>query len=117
MSLISFEFLAFLAVLFLCYFLIPGKWQWKVLLCANIVFYLWAGIKYFVETLERCLIKAGVIDKAADKEFLPMQPGDVYQTYADVKDLVRDFGFKPKTSLEEGLTKFAEWYAEYYEIK
>ncbi|MBR2950550.1 MAG: GDP-mannose 4,6-dehydratase [Lachnospiraceae bacterium] len=71
----------------------------------------------FVETLERCLIKAGVIDKAADKEFLPMQPGDVYQTYADVQDLIRDFGFKPKTSLEEGLTKFAEWYAEYYGIK
>jgi len=75
------------------------------------------SLLYFVETLEKCLMKAGVIDKPAEKEFLPMQPGDVYQTYADVDELVRDFGFKPKTSLEEGLTKFAEWYAAYYRKK
>lgn len=72
------------------------------------------SLMYFVETLENCLMQAGVIEKPAEKEFLPMQPGDVYQTYADVEDLERDFGFKPSTSLKEGLTQFAEWYAEYY---
>ena len=50
----------------------------------------------------------------AEKEFLPMQPGDVYQTYADVDDLVRDFDFKPNTSLKEGLSRFAKWYKEFY---
>ena len=49
-----------------------------------------------------------------NKEFLPMQPGDVYRTYADVDDLVKDFDFTPKTSIEEGLAKFWEWYREYY---
>lgn len=69
---------------------------------------------YFVETLEECLIREGIIDKPAEKEFLPMQPGDVYQTYADVDDLVRDFDFKPNTSLKEGLSRFAKWYREFY---
>jgi len=69
---------------------------------------------YFVETLEKCLINEGIIDKPAEKEFLPMQPGDVYQTYADVDDLIKDFNFKPSTSLEEGLSKFAKWYKEFY---
>lgn len=68
----------------------------------------------FVETLEKCLMAEGVIDKPAEKEFLPMQPGDVYQTYADVTELVRDFGFKPNTSLKEGLSRYAKWYKEYY---
>ncbi|WP_144554597.1 GDP-mannose 4,6-dehydratase [Bacillus sp. X1(2014)] len=68
----------------------------------------------FVETLEKCLIGEGIIDKPAEKELLPMQPGDVYQTYADVDELVKDFGFKPSTSLEEGLSRFAKWYKEYY---
>ena len=45
-----------------------------------------------------------------------MQPGDVYQTYADVDELVRDFGFKPNTSLEEGLSRFAKWYKKYYNL-
>lgn len=72
------------------------------------------SLLYFVETLEKCLMEAGVIDHPAEKEFLPMQPGDVYQTYADVEPLVKDFGFKPETSLEEGLRKFAQWYAAYY---
>lgn len=62
----------------------------------------------FITILEECL------DKEAVKEFLPMQPGDVYQTYADVTDLMNDFGFKPDTSLREGLSKFAEWFKEYY---
>ena len=62
----------------------------------------------YIETLERCL---GV---EAKKEFLPMQPGDVYQTYADVTELMRDYDFKPDTSIEEGLQKFVEWYRSYY---
>lgn len=56
------------------------------------------------------------IGMEAKKEYLPMQPGDVYQTYADVSQLQKDFGFKPDTSIEEGLGKFAEWYKEYYKI-
>ena len=43
-----------------------------------------------------------------------MQPGDVYQTYADVTDLMEDFGFKPSTSMDEGMRKFVEWFKEYY---
>lgn len=69
---------------------------------------------HFIETLERCLMAEGVIDKPGKKEFLPMQPGDVYQTYADVEPLIRDFGFKPSTSIEVGLRYFAKWYKEYY---
>jgi nucleoside-diphosphate-sugar epimerase len=69
---------------------------------------------YFVDTLEKCLLSEGIIEKPARKELLPMQPGDVYQTYADVEDLVKDFGFKPATSLEEGLRRFSKWYRAYY---
>ena len=54
------------------------------------------------------------LGKEAKKEFLPMQPGDVYQTYAYVTDLMRDYGFKPDTSLEKGLGLFVEWFKEYY---
>lgn len=64
----------------------------------------------FVAALEKAL---GI---EATKEFLPMQPGDVYQTYADVSELMKDFDFKPNTSIEEGLGRFAKWYREYYEI-
>lgn len=45
-----------------------------------------------------------------------MQPGDVVRTYADVSDLEKDIGFKPSTSIEEGLGKFIDWYKEYYKI-
>lgn len=62
----------------------------------------------FINILERSL------GREAAKEFLPMQPGDVYETYADVGDLMKDYGFKPSTSIEEGLSKFAEWFLEYY---
>lgn len=65
----------------------------------------------FITTLEKCL------GKEAKKEFLPMQKGDVYQTYADVEDLMRDYGFKPDTSIEEGLGRFAEWFLAYYDHK
>ena len=68
----------------------------------------------FVEILEENLIKEGIVSEPAKKEFLPMQPGDVYQTYADVEELVKDFGFKPETTLEEGLSNFAKWYKEFY---
>lgn len=54
------------------------------------------------------------LGRAAEKEYLPMQPGDVYQTYADVSDLIRDFDFKPSTSIQEGLNRFAEWFLMYY---
>ncbi len=68
----------------------------------------------FVNILEEKLLKYGVIKDKVEKELLPMQQGDVYQTYADISDLQRDFGFSPKTSLDEGLDKFAKWYKEYY---
>ena len=61
----------------------------------------------FVELLEKAL------GKTAEKKYLPMQPGDVYETYADVSDLERDFGFAPDTPLEEGLKRFAEWFLDY----
>ena len=73
-----------------------------------------SSLMNFVEILENCLIKEGIISEPGKKELLPMQPGDVYQTYADVTDLERDFGFKPSTTLEEGLGKFAEWYKRCY---
>lgn len=72
------------------------------------------SLMYFVETLEKCLLNEGIITEPAKKELLPMQPGDVYQTFADVSDLEKDFGFKPSTSLEEGLSRFAAWYKGYY---
>lgn len=52
----------------------------------------------------------------AKKEFLPLQPGDVPDTFADVSDLENDFGFKPSTPLKEGVYKFVEWYKDYYKI-
>jgi len=63
----------------------------------------------FIEVLEDCL------GKKAKKNLLPMQPGDVPATYADVDDLIKDVGFKPTTAIEEGIKKFVEWYREYYE--
>lgn len=74
------------------------------------------NLLYFVKTLEKCLMEEGILHRPAEKEFLPMQPGDVYQTYADVDDLVRDFGFKPNTPLEEGLSRFVKWYKEFYKL-
>lgn len=67
----------------------------------------------FVEILENCLIKENIISSPGKKELLPMQPGDVYQTFADVTDLEKDFGFKPATTLEQGLGAFAKWYKNY----
>lgn len=72
----------------------------------------------FVTILQEELVRAGVLPKEYDfeshKELVPMQPGDVPVTYADTTPLERDFGFKPSTTLREGLRKFAEWYKEFY---
>ena len=72
----------------------------------------------FVDILQQELIRAGVLpedyDFEAHKELVPMQPGDVPVTYADTSALERDFGFKPSTSLRDGLRAFAEWYAKFY---
>ena len=74
----------------------------------------------FVDILQQELIRAGVLsadyDFEAHKELVPMQPGDVPVTYADTSALERDFGFKPSTSLREGLRKFAEWYKVFYQV-
>jgi UDP-glucuronate 4-epimerase len=61
-----------------------------------------------IGTLEKSL------GKIAEKNFLPMQPGDVPRTFADVDDLMRDVGFKPATTIESGIERFAEWYQAFY---
>jgi len=63
-----------------------------------------------IETLETCL------GKKSQKNMLPMQPGDVPETYADVDDLIRDVGFRPDTPLEEGIARFVQWYRSYHKI-
>ena len=72
----------------------------------------------FVDILQQELIYAGLLPENYDfeshKELVPMQPGDVPVTYADTSALERDFGFKPSTSLREGLRKFAQWYKAFY---
>ncbi len=64
----------------------------------------------YIEVLENCL------GRKAEKNLLPMQPGDVPATYADVDDLVRDFDYRPATSLEYGVEKFVQWYREYFRV-
>ena len=75
----------------------------------------------FVKILQEELIRAGVLpadyDFESHKQFVPMQAGDVPMTYADTTPLECDFGFKPSTSLRDGLRRFAEWYATYYGAK
>jgi len=63
---------------------------------------------HFIEVLERCL------GKKAKKNLLPMQPGDVPVTYADIDELARDVGYRPKRGIEEGIPEFVRWYKEYY---
>jgi UDP-glucuronate 4-epimerase len=65
---------------------------------------------YFIEALENAL------GKKAEKKLLPLQKGDVVETYADVDDLMRDVGFRPDTPVEEGIKRFVDWYRNYYEI-
>jgi UDP-glucuronate 4-epimerase len=67
-------------------------------------------LSYFIEVLEREL------GRAAQKNLLPMQPGDVPATSADVSDLMRDVGFRPDTPIEVGLARFVKWYREYYGV-
>jgi len=64
----------------------------------------------YIETLERCL------GKTAEKNLLPLQPGDVIDTYADVEALIKDTGYKPDVSIEYGVGKFVEWYLDYYQV-
>ncbi len=64
----------------------------------------------YIHAIETCL------EKEAEKELLPMQAGDVPRTEADVSDLVRDIGYKPSTTVEEGIERFVEWYIKYYKI-
>lgn len=75
----------------------------------------------FVTILQEELVGAGVLpndyDFESHKELVPMQPGDVPVTYADTTPLEQDFGFKPSTSLREGLRRFAVWYAGYYGLQ
>jgi len=65
-------------------------------------------LRHYIEVLEACL------GKKAEKNLLPLQPGDVPDTYADVSDLVRDTGYKPDTSVEVGVRNFVNWYRDYY---
>lgn len=65
-------------------------------------------LMHYIETLERCL------GKTAKRNFLPMQPGDVPATFADVEALVRDVGYQPATPVETGIARFVEWYRGYY---
>ena len=78
------------------------------------------NLLYFVETLQKELVLAGVLpedyDFEAHKELLPMQPGDVPITYADTSALEKEFDFKPATPLQVGLRKFAMWYKDFYRV-
>jgi UDP-glucuronate 4-epimerase len=67
-------------------------------------------LSHYIETLEKCL------GKKAEKNLLPLQLGDVPDTYADVEDLVRDVGYRPSTSVEEGVKAFVDWYRSYYKV-
>lgn len=64
----------------------------------------------FIKALEKSLGKESI------KEYLPMQPGDVYRTEADVSDLVKNTGYRPSTTVDEGVGKFVDWYKKYYRI-
>ncbi len=64
----------------------------------------------YIEVLEKCL------GKKAKKNLLPLQAGDVPDTYADVTDLVRDTGYKPDTTVEVGISRFVDWYRAYYGV-
>ena len=67
-------------------------------------------LEHYIHVLEECL------GKKAEKNLLPLQAGDVPDTYADVSDLIRDVDYKPDTSVETGIANFVEWYREYYKI-
>jgi UDP-glucuronate 4-epimerase len=68
-------------------------------------------LMHFIEVLEGCL------GRKAEKNMLPLQPGDVPDTYADVKDLAADVGYRPQTTVETGIGNFVKWYLDYYKVK
>lgn len=74
----------------------------------------------FIDILQQELISAGVLpedyDFEAHKKLVPMQPGDVPVTYADTRGLEKDYGYRPSTTLREGLRQFAKWYKKYYKV-
>ncbi len=70
----------------------------------------WVELSHFIEVIENKL------GKQAQKNLLPMQPGDVPATYADIDDLFRDVGFKPQTTIEHGIGEFLAWYKDYYQV-
>jgi UDP-glucuronate 4-epimerase len=65
---------------------------------------------HYIEVLEQCL------GKKAEMNLLPLQPGDVPDTYADVTDLIKDTGYKPDTEVETGIAQFVDWYKDYFKI-
>ena len=65
-------------------------------------------LAHYISTLESCL------NRKAEKNLLPLQAGDVPDTFADVSDLIRDVDYKPDTSVEDGVSKFVDWYLDYY---
>lgn len=67
-------------------------------------------LMHYIEVLEQCL------DRKAQMNLLPLQPGDVPDTYADTADLERDVGYRPDTPVEEGVARFVEWYRDYYQV-
>jgi UDP-glucuronate 4-epimerase len=67
-------------------------------------------LMHFIQTLEDCL------GRTAQKEYLPLQPGDVPKTYADVTDLMQDVGFRPNTPIEHGISEFVHWYRSYFHV-
>jgi UDP-glucuronate 4-epimerase len=67
-------------------------------------------LSHFIEVLEQA------IGKKADLKYLPMQPGDVLSTYADVDSLAKAVGFRPKTDIQDGIAEFVRWYREYYGV-
>jgi UDP-glucuronate 4-epimerase len=68
------------------------------------------NLLHFIEVLENCL------GKQAEKRLLPIQPGDVPETAADIEDLVRDVGFRPDTPIAIGISRFVDWYRSYYQV-
>ena len=70
----------------------------------------WVELSRYIEVLEDCL------GRRAERNLLPLQPGDVPDTYADVDDLVRDLDYRPGTSVEEGIRRFVDWYMDYFGV-
>ncbi len=70
----------------------------------------WVELNRYIEVLEACL------GRKAERELLPLQPGDVPDTYADIDALVTDFGYRPSTTIEDGIRRFVDWYREFYRV-